>query len=124
MNGPRPTGDVAIGVNAAGSKDTRKGLAAMVDIEDGKITGVAFTPTFADEESRPAFLKADDPMFGEIADEIDTITKAAGLSASRSAEHTSELQSLMRNSYAVFCLKKKTNQNRKTKQHTPTIITT
>src|SRR3546814_9174132 len=28
----------------------------------------------------------------------------------RSEEHTSELQSLMRNSYAVFCLKKK-NQN-------------
>src|SRR3546814_8241604 len=28
--------------------------------------------------------------------------------ASRSAEHTSELQSLMRTSYAVFCLKKKT----------------
>src|SRR3546814_9969468 len=27
--------------------------------------------------------------------------------ASRSDEHTSELQSLMRNSYAVFCLKKK-----------------
>src|SRR3546814_4075287 len=26
--------------------------------------------------------------------------------AARSAEHTSELQSLMRNSYAVFCLKK------------------
>src|SRR3546814_7520107 len=28
-------------------------------------------------------------------------------SVSRSEEHTSELQSLMRNSYAVFCLKKK-----------------
>src|SRR3546814_9606436 len=28
---------------------------------------------------------------------------------SRSEEHTSELQSLMRNSYAVFCLKKKKN---------------
>src|SRR3546814_8603686 len=28
----------------------------------------------------------------------------------RSEEHTSELQSLMRNSYAVFCLKKKTSQ--------------
>src|SRR3546814_4128308 len=28
--------------------------------------------------------------------------------ASRSEEHTSELQSLMRISYAVFCLKKKT----------------
>src|SRR3546814_7968124 len=32
-------------------------------------------------------------------------------SAVRSEEHTSELQSLMRNSYAVFCLKKKTNKN-------------
>src|SRR3546814_4392892 len=30
-------------------------------------------------------------------------------SASRSEEHTSELQSLMRISYAVFCLKKKNN---------------
>src|SRR3546814_4279203 len=28
----------------------------------------------------------------------------------RSEEHTSELQSLMRSSYAVFCLKKKTNK--------------
>src|SRR3546814_8491653 len=28
----------------------------------------------------------------------------------RSKEHTSELQSLMRNSYAVFCLKKKKTQ--------------
>src|SRR3546814_3645620 len=34
----------------------------------------------------------------------------------RSEEHTSELQSLMRNSYAVFCLKKKrTNNNNITK---------
>src|SRR3546814_6435215 len=33
---------------------------------------------------------------------------------SRSEEHTSELQSLMRNSYAVFCLKKK----HKTKHNT------
>src|SRR3546814_7602474 len=30
---------------------------------------------------------------------------------SRSEEHTSELQSLMRISYAVFCLKKKTKNN-------------
>src|SRR3546814_4771468 len=29
----------------------------------------------------------------------------------RSEEHTSELQSLMRISYAVFCLKKKNNMN-------------
>src|SRR3546814_10193766 len=32
----------------------------------------------------------------------------AGCRVSRSEEHTSELQSLMRISYAVFCLKKKT----------------
>src|SRR3546814_4463984 len=35
----------------------------------------------------------------------------------RSEEHTSELQSLMRNSYAVFCLKKK-NKNRKQHNYT------
>src|SRR3546814_6404108 len=33
----------------------------------------------------------------------------AAPSCSRSEEHTSELQSLMRISYAVFCLKKKKN---------------
>src|SRR3546814_6374828 len=34
----------------------------------------------------------------------------------RSEEHTSELQSLMRISYAVFCLKKKTTQQNTTNQ--------
>src|SRR3546814_6749482 len=34
---------------------------------------------------------------------------AAGTGDGRSEEHTSELQSLMRTSYAVFCLKKKTS---------------
>src|SRR3546814_3950198 len=34
----------------------------------------------------------------------------------RSEEHTSELQSLMRTSYAVFCLKKTTNHRQVTKQ--------
>src|SRR3546814_2789996 len=41
-----------------------------------------------------------------------------GASTMRSEEHTSELQSLMRISYAVFCLKKKK------KQHQSTNITT
>src|SRR3546814_19849343 len=35
---------------------------------------------------------------------------AAGRQPGRSEEHTSELQSLMRISYAVFCLKKKKNK--------------
>src|SRR3546814_3284028 len=34
-------------------------------------------------------------------------SRKARKAAARSEEHTSELQSLMRNSYAVFCLKKK-----------------
>src|SRR3546814_5906055 len=40
----------------------------------------------------------------------------------RSEEHTSELQSLMRNSYAVFCLKKK-NINKITKDSNTNNIT-
>src|SRR3546814_10623318 len=36
----------------------------------------------------------------------------------RSEEHTSELQSLMRNSYAVFCLKTKNNTNEVNKSQT------
>src|SRR3546814_1055490 len=42
--------------------------------------------------------------------------KAVSASAARSEEHTSELQSLMRISYAVFCLKKK-KQTQNTQTH-------
>src|SRR3546814_3572847 len=35
----------------------------------------------------------------------------------RSEEHTSELQSLMRISYAVFCLKKKSKPTRRNSRH-------
>src|SRR3546814_1171042 len=42
--------------------------------------------------------------FGELG-------RAGELAEFRSEEHTSELQSLMRISYAVFCLKKKNNNN-------------
>src|SRR3546814_8106490 len=54
-----------------------------------------------------------------LATETDTLRSAFGAGAAadryaamqtlRSEEHTSELQSLMRISYAVFCLKKKNN---------------
>src|SRR3546814_1247211 len=51
-------------------------------------------------------------------DEIRALWNAEAGSADedrldRSEEHTSELQSLMRISYAVFCLKKKNTKNRK-----------
>src|SRR3546814_13473605 len=38
---------------------------------------------------------------------VDTVDVPPGMEELRSEEHTSELQSLMRISYAVFCLKKK-----------------
>src|SRR3546814_6535030 len=40
------------------------------------------------------------------------VGKADIMTVERSEEHTSELQSLMRISYAVFCLTKKTNKER------------
>src|SRR3546814_1504424 len=43
------------------------------------------------------------------------LAAAPALIDPRSEEHTSELQSLMRISYAVFCLKKKKNQKKQTK---------
>src|SRR3546814_9472478 len=43
---------------------------------------------------------------------MSCIAMSIGRCSRRSEEHTSELQSLMRNSYAVFCLKKKINYHR------------
>src|SRR3546814_8075540 len=51
----------------------------------------------------------EDRMDAQVAPEaLDRIILQIAIAAEqRSEEHTSELQSLMRNSYAVFCLKKK-----------------
>src|SRR3546814_4940905 len=46
-------------------------------------------------------------MMQHKAGEGSKFCREYGLDTLRSEEHTSELQSLMRNSYAVFCLKKK-----------------
>src|SRR3546814_7502659 len=51
----------------------------------------------------------------------ETLSNAMGII--RSEEHTSELQSLMRTSYAVLCLKKKTTRT-KTCNHTTKHTTT
>src|SRR3546814_16501955 len=45
---------------------------------------------------------------------------AAGQCRTRSEEHTSELQSLMRNSYPVFCLKNKNNTTNSATERTTT----
>src|SRR3546814_8434210 len=66
-------------------------------------------------------------LAGEKADIVD-LRNAGREELDRSEEHTSELQSLMRISYAVFCLKKKntnttaqqTNLRHNKTPHTPT----
>src|SRR3546814_8840792 len=47
------------------------------------------------------------PLLDDAGEKLAQEVEAAGGLAGRSEEHTSELQSLMRISYAVFCLKKK-----------------
>src|SRR3546814_10479347 len=67
---------------------------------------------------RPRTSPADSAARGKAGAAASAVagTPAAGIKSRRSEEHTSELQSLMRISYAVFCLKKK-NKTRNTKQH-------
>src|SRR3546814_2605500 len=65
----------------------------------------------------------DAAMFGlsnpGTAYKVPPVTAETLFSAvTRSEEHTSELQSLMRISYAVFCLKKKQNKNPSTHDRT------
>src|SRR3546814_10600706 len=75
-----------------------------------------------DMTEREAFQEIDyRRMFGQLAKwvaEIDDarripemVSRAFHTATSRSEEHTSELQSLMRTSYAVFCLKTKNNKH-------------
>src|SRR3546814_16397150 len=48
------------------------------------------------------------PLMGKFVYDGPILRRIIWLPRQRSEEHTSELQSLMRISYAVFCLKKKT----------------
>src|SRR3546814_9691656 len=59
-------------------------------------------PGIPDPPSGPPSAAA----FGGPAHAADAIFGAAPMAPARSEEHTSELQSLMRISYDVFCLKK------------------
>src|SRR3546814_2840646 len=71
---------------------------------DGPLASGVEAALVAEELSRGL---ADAPFLGP--------TLAAELRRLRSEEHTSELQSLMRISYAVFCLKKKTTHTTQNK---------
>src|SRR3546814_8180139 len=62
-----------------------------------------------------AKIKGDKKFSAKLLAEIDGDLEHLDVATlTRSEEHTSELQSLMRISYAVFCLKKKKKQTQKT----------
>src|SRR3546814_5521695 len=77
----------------------------------GHHRGAAHDGARADERTRLDHRTVEDD--GPGADQR-TVADPAALEVDvvpdRSEEHTSEFQSLMRNSYAVFCLKKKTKR--------------
>src|SRR3546814_2968942 len=62
---------------------------------------------FSKDRQRQMMLAQDEAIGLQIVHRFDQML----LLAKRSEEHTSELQSLMRISYAVFCLKKQTYNN-------------
>src|SRR3546814_7620689 len=82
---------------------------------DGRLVGLPallleVRPAHADDE----VLRLGGPVqdWGAEGGRGDQKRRGQGTCHSRSEEHTSELQSLMRNSYAVFCLKKKKQTDR------------
>src|SRR3546814_4953723 len=78
-------------------------------------TGIAMPPV-SDDDRRVAFVAPDHSVTlatldGHIRHVRGSYAAAGFCRGVRSEEHTSELQSLMRISYAVFCLKKKIKPN-------------
>src|SRR3546814_5481866 len=83
---------------------------------DGGHIFVAMPPLFRVDVGKQVFYALDEEEKRLLLDRIErekikgqvNVTRFKGLGEmNRSEEHTSELQSLMRNSYAVLCLKKK-----------------
>src|SRR3546814_1649479 len=92
----------------AGAARARPGGAVILALERDAIA--FFLRAFGCDRgaaNRAARGHGEDGRSGER--QIECIGHNISLWKMRSEEHTSELQSLMRISYAVFCLKKKTN---------------
>src|SRR3546814_8745149 len=78
----------------------------------------AFVPALASIQTKVLPLPENQRLLLQFQNAIGSGGDSERLA--RSEEHTSELQSLMRISYAVFCLKKKTQKNKKkTNQNKP-----
>src|SRR3546814_7007899 len=84
-------------------------------LEPGEVEGGIEAARRADQDNE-RHDRQQQPAFADIVEHEIGIEEAGeegqrqfGEGESRSEEHTSELQSLMRISYAVFCLKKNNN---------------
>src|SRR3546814_1263631 len=77
-----------------------------------RTAGCSVAPYSTRDGTAPSVTPFSARLFDSVPPEVQMISRGWQFTstASRSEEHTSELQSLMRISYAVFCLKKK-NQN-------------
>src|SRR3546814_6361385 len=78
------------------------------------------------DDDQLAVLRPRDQQPAVVGAEIDrtiALRSRERGGAGRSEEHTSELQSLMRTSYDVFCLKKKYTMSYRTKQYTRHTVT-
>src|SRR3546814_9430462 len=78
----------------------------------GKIATLLGALGQAEHFLRAALAKGGDSrpvrrQLASVLEQQERLVEAEAMLAARSEEHTSELQSLMRISYAVFCLKKK-----------------
>src|SRR3546814_1787274 len=77
------------------------------------------TPEMADDELNLEAENIMQPEAEAVAELTPTpVDRPSADRAARSEEHTSELQSLMRISYAVFCLKKKNIHKIHTNEYT------
>src|SRR3546814_1772519 len=79
--------------------------------EDNKYDVSMMVATLA-QMRRDGFKPERTLILALTGDEETEMATTRALAQQRSEEHTSELQSLMRISYAVFCLKKKTTNKR------------
>src|SRR3546814_1606017 len=104
------------------SPHIRKALSRRRCIEDGIFINSRYLAMVRRAMSMPSALSRSTSWSSEntrsaVSLSIRPRMRDLTASAARSEEHTSELQSLMLISYAVFCLKKKQNDN----QHTANI---
>src|SRR3546814_9847316 len=80
----------------------RKSIASLM-------TALTFLMTSASSAISSLTIKLDGKAISGKKSSLELSSLSSG--TRRSEEHTSELQSLMRISYAVFCLKKQKNKN-------------